>query len=297
MLRRLIGLILILAAIGGLLISILGLVAIWRIHPNLTQNLQTGVDLIGQTLETTAQGLIITKEALASSVETIGNLQATIETTASTISSTQPMLEEISTMLKNDVPNTIQATQQTLLTAQQSAQVIDGVLMTLSSIPLIGSSIGYNPEIPLSDALGDVAESLQDLPDSFTRMADSMKTTQSNVQTFEADLSVMAGSVGEIQTSVAEYEKVISGYQASLDQVQAQLDTLSTNLPQIVRTAVIGLTVFLVWLAIAQVGLFTQGWELLTESAPRRAKPEVEEEKKATAEDREAEGAESEQGG
>lgn len=286
MLRRLIGLILILAAISGLMISILGLAAIWRVHPSLTQNLQAGVDLISQTLETTAQGLTVTKDALTGSVETIGNLQATIETTASTISSTQPMLDEISRMMKSDLPNTIQATQQSLLTAQQSAQVIDGVLLTLSGIPLIGSSIGYNPEVPLSDALGEVAQSLQGLPDSFAKMADSMKTTQSNVQTFEADLSVMAGSVGEIQTSVAEYEKVISGYQASLDQVQTRLDALSNNLPQIVRTVVIGLTVFLVWLAIAQIGLFTQGWELLTESASRRVKPDVEEEEKAALKER-----------
>jgi peptidoglycan hydrolase CwlO-like protein len=286
MLRRLIGLILILAAIGGLLISVLGLVGIWRIQPDLTKNLQASVDLIGQTLETTAQGLTVTKDALTSSVETIGNLQATIETTASTISSTQPMLDEISRMMKSDLPNTIQATQQSLFTAQQSAQVIDSVLRTLSSIPLIGSSIGYNPEVPLSDALGEVAQSLQGLPDSFTKMADSMKTTQSNVQTFEADLTVMAGSIGEIQTSVAEYEKVIGGYQASLDQVQAQLDTLSNNLPQIVRTAVIGLTVFLVWLAIAQIGLFTQGWELLTERAPRGVKPDAEEEEKAAPKER-----------
>ncbi len=58
-----------------------------------------------------------------------------------------------------------------------------------------------------------------------------------------------------------------------------QLETLSANLPNIVRMASIGLTAFLVWMAIAQLGLFTQGWELLTENK-KREEVEVKEEEK-----------------
>jgi hypothetical protein len=70
---------------------------------------------------------------------------------------------------------------------------------------------------------------------------------------------------------------VIGGYQASLDQVIAQLDALSASLPDIVRMVSFGLTAFLVWMAIAQLGLFTQGWELLTEN--KQGEEEKEEEK------------------
>jgi len=37
----------------------------------------------------------------------------------------------------------------------------------MSGIPLIGPSIGYDPEVPLSEALGQVAQNLEDLPDAF----------------------------------------------------------------------------------------------------------------------------------
>lgn len=279
-LRRLIGVLLILAAIGGLVFSIGALYVIWNAQASMTTGLQSTIDLLGQTLKTTSQGLVITQQSLQSSVDLIGNLQSTVETTAEAIGSTNPMVDEIARLMKEDLPDTIRATRTSLLTAQQSAVAIDTVLRALSGIPLIGSSIGYDPDVSLPDALGEVATSIENLPDAFVGMQDKLKNTQSNLQTFEADLTVMAESVGQIQSSVAQYDQVIGGYQASLDQVLAQLDILSNNLPNIVRMLSIGLTAFLVWMAIAQLGLFTQGWELLTEGRKREEKDEEEEPQK-----------------
>lgn len=274
--RRIIGVLLILAAIGGLIFSLVALSAIWNAQTAMTTGLQNTLNLLSQTLSTTSQGLVITQQSLQNSVELIGNLQATVETTAEAIGSTNPMVDEIARLMKDDLPTTIRAVQTSLRTAQQSAAAIDTVLGALKGIPLIGSSIGYDPEVSLSDALGDVADSLEGLPDSFLAMQDNLKNTQSNLQTFEADLTVMADSVGQIQSSVAQYDQVIAGYQASLDQVLAQIEALSANLPNIVRILSIGLTAFLVWMAIAQLGLFTQGWELLTEGRKRDEQEEQE---------------------
>jgi ABC-type transporter Mla subunit MlaD len=270
--RRIIGVLLILAAILGLIVSIGAMYIIWNVQDNITTSLQNTIDLLGQTLETTAQGLVVTQAALQNSVDMIGSLQSTVETTAEAIGTMDPLLEEISGLLAEKLPNTIRATQTSLETAQQSAATIDTVLRAMSGIPLIGPSIGYDPQVPLSDALGDVAQQLENIPDTFLAMEEKLATTQSSMQTFQADLTVMADSVGQIQASVAQYDQVIGGYQASLERVLAQLETLSANLPNIVRTLTIGLTAFLVWMAIAQIGLFTQGWELLTETKEQEEK-------------------------
>ena len=282
--RRIIGVLLILAAILGLVVSLGAMYVIWNAQGNLTTSLQNTIDLLSQTLETTAQGLVVTQQSLQNSVDLIGNLQSTVETTAKAINSTNPMVDEIGRLMREDLPETIQATQTSLLTAQQSAATIDTVLRAMSGIPLIGPSIGYDPEVSLSDALGQVAQNLDDLPDAFFGIQENLQNTQDNLQTFEADLTVMAASVGQIQSSVAQYDQVIGGYQASLDQVIAQLDALSANLPNIVRMLSIGLTAFLVWMAIAQLGLITQGWELITENRPRKEEKEAEAEVEAKAE-------------
>ncbi len=180
------------------------------------------------------------------------------------------MVTEITTLFDTNLPETIRATEQSLRTAQESALVIDSVLSTLSSIPLIGSGIGYNPDVPLSAALGEVADSLTGLPESFSSMEKSLTETGGNLETFQADLTVMAELIGEIENSVAQYDLVIVGYQQSLDQVKAGLKGLEESLPNTMRMLLMAVTVFLVWMAIAQLGLLTQGWELITEN-PKKA--------------------------
>jgi peptidoglycan hydrolase CwlO-like protein len=272
---RLIGILLIVGAIGGLIFSIATLVIVWRVQPTLSANLQNTIGLLSATLETTGQGLEVTQQALKSSVLSVKALQSTIESTAMAIESAIPLVDKIAKILEEDLPNTIQATQASLNTAQESAKVIDSLLGTLSSLPLIGSSLGYNPNVPLNAALGDVASSINDLPNSFLNMSDNLQDTGSDLEVFTSDVRMLATSIGEIEKSVAQYETVISGYQESLAQLQAQLETLSDNIPQIVRMLSIGVSIFMIWLAIAQIGLFTQGVEWLS-GAPfeRRVKPE-----------------------
>lgn len=282
--RKIIGLFLIVAAVGGLIFSIAGLVLAWRVENRVTAGMQNFVDVLSQTLQTTSQGLTITQQALKSSVDTVSSLQTTVQTTAKTIKSSGPMVDEISNLMTTDLPNTVKSTESSLRTAQESAKVIDSVLSTLSSIPLIGSGIGYNPQVPLDQALGQVADSLTDLPDSFANMADSLKASSSNLETFQADLSVMAESIGEIEKSVAQYESVVGNYQKSLDNLNSNLSNIKGSLPNIVRSALIGLTIFLVWMVIVQFGLLTQGLELMFEERPARKKEieEKEPEKEAT---------------
>ncbi len=262
--RRIFGLLLIIAAIGGLIISIAGIYYLWRLEPSMVSGMQNTVTLLADTLEATSQGLVVTKDALKNSVGMIGNMQTTLETTAKTIESTDPMINDIAELMDKQLPDTIRATQQSLNTAQESAAVIDSVLGTLSSIPLLGSGIGYSPDVPLATALGDVSKSLEGLPESFAGMEENLRNTQSNVQTFQADLTVVAESVGQIEASVAQYEQVVNAYQESLGQVQSQMAQLSTNAPTYVHTLVVAITAFLVWMILAQIGLFTQGYEMFT---------------------------------
>ncbi len=273
-LRRAIGFLLILAAVSGLAISLLGIISLWRLYPRVSASLETGVSLIGETLETTADGLSITQEALESSLETIVALHALTQSSAQTIAASQPLLDEIAQMMETTLPNTLEATQQSLRTAQSSARVVDGLLGALSIIPFVGSSLGYNPEVPLATALGEVADSLDGLPASLEATAGSLKEAKDSFQTFEADLSEVSLSIAQIQTHVAEYERVIQNYQASLERVERRLAALQASIPNAVRTVSWALTAFLIWLAVAQIGLFTQGWELLTEAAAlQRSEP------------------------
>jgi len=261
--RRIIGILLVIAAIGGLIFSVVGIAGVWRYKATAAESLATSIQILSSTLETTTAGLEVTQESLQGAVASLSALQGTLQTVAKTIQSTEPVIEEISTMMEEDLPNAITATQTSLQAAQSSAAVIDGVLMTISGIPFVGSSVNYNPEVPLADALGQVSESMEDLPNSFAEMEGSLSDTSHNLQILQVDFALMVDAVRQIEAAVAQYETVIDGYQTSVAQVQDQLDLLAKNIPAIVNTLSWGLTIFLVWMAIAQIGLFTQGMERL----------------------------------
>jgi methyl-accepting chemotaxis protein len=264
--RRFFGLLLIIATVIGLIFSLVGIFYVWKLQPTAANSLQTTLTLLSDTLEATSQGLIVTKDALKSSVDMVANMQSTLETTAKTIDSTDPMIDAIADLMEKQLPDTISATQKSLISAKESAGVIDQMLLTLSAvnIPLMGPLVNYNPDKPLAVSLGDVASSLDGLPESFVGLTENLRTTQSNVQTFQADLSVTAASVGAIKDSVAQYEMVVNQYQLSLCQVQMQIKTLADGIPAATRTGAVALTVFLIWMALAQIGLAAQGWEMFT---------------------------------
>jgi len=269
------GLLLILAAIVGLFFSIFGIVGVNRYKPVLTETLIENLDVINTTLEATADGLAATQSSLEAAVIAMGSLQNTVSTTAATIQSSEPMLDTLVQLMDEELPNTIRATQSSLQTAQESAQVIDSVLNAVSLLP----GISYNPQTPLHEALGDVSESVDDLPESFGNMKDSLKDARHNLQIIQVDLALMADTIRQIEVSLAESDAVLEQYQATVDSIQSQISKLQKNLPGFLDTAAIVIYVFLGWMAIAQIGLFTQGWELLMGDRESKPKDETNETK------------------
>jgi uncharacterized phage infection (PIP) family protein YhgE len=270
-LKRIIGILLILTAIGGLVFSAFGLVNVWHLKPNATSSLLKGLDVLSNTLDTTAQGLVVAQESLDGAIDSMIAMQSTVKTIADTMQTTEPMVTSFAKLMGEDMPNTITATQTSLVTAQASAQVIDTVLNALSIIP----GLDYKPEVPLHTALGQVSDSLNSLPDTFAEIETSLTDVQHNLKKIQIDLTLLADSIHQIETSMTQARSVINQYQISVANVQKELARLKTNLPGMVNGLVLALTVFFVWMAVAQLGLLTQGWELIHKKGEETVLPEA----------------------
>ena len=80
MVRKIIGITFIIAAIIGLILSVGGIVLVWVVREPLTTNLVNTIDLIGTTLEATSSGLSAVDETLSSTISNISTLESTIQT-------------------------------------------------------------------------------------------------------------------------------------------------------------------------------------------------------------------------
>lgn len=265
----LIGYLLIISAALGLLLSLSGLIATLRFTPRVTQALQKQVYLAESVMDTTAQGLEVASQTLDATRLTIQTLDETVQTFSQSITDTLPLLDTIAAVVGEDLPDTIRSTQTSLSAAQQSAQVIDGVLRVITAIPFFPGD-PYQPQVPLHVALGDVSRSLNDLPPSFRAMQGDLRKSGANLATAQADIERVRNEVVQVKSNLRQAQAVLEQYRQTALTLRNQLQTLGLAIPNIMRWASFFLSLFWLWLATAQIGLLTQGWEL----THRQALPE-----------------------
>ncbi|HEX7618799.1 MAG TPA: hypothetical protein VF480_08790, partial [Verrucomicrobiae bacterium] len=156
--KRIMGIVLIVIAAISLLVSLVGVFEIWTLRQPVVDATIAGVNLFAETLDTTSDALLVANASLQSASDTVTTVERTSLAAAQTVSTTRATLGSFSILMGKDLPTSIDATRTALKSAQSSAVVVDNVLTTISRIPLI--NIRYNPDVPLSVALGDVAKSM-----------------------------------------------------------------------------------------------------------------------------------------
>ncbi|MBN2549087.1 MAG: hypothetical protein JXB15_08020 [Anaerolineales bacterium] len=278
-LRRLLGLFVMLAGLLGLVISIAGLAAVWQFKPVIAGYASTTIDTLTSSIGVSQKVMEVTGDALGATVDSVDALSNMLGTTADSLADTRPVLDQVNLVMGETVPSTLGAASDSLKTAQQAAAVLDSAIKSLDSFrflisPLVGgmpdlSAQAYNPEVPLADSLGDLAASLEDLPATFTQITADMEKAGDNLESIQGDLTTMSDSVKLISNSLNEYRAMIGQSQSSMDNLAAMLTNIQNNLVNILNWTAIGLSVFLVWLLVIQIVIFSQGWELFQGTAGR----------------------------
>jgi hypothetical protein len=287
LLRRILGIFVMIAGILGLVLSLAGLAGVWVAKPTVAVYASATIDTLSASVTTSQEVMKITGQALGATVDSVDALATMLGATATTVEDTKPVLEQIDTIMSDTLPSSLGAATDSLKTAQQAAEVLESTIQSLdafrfllSGTPLIGDMVGqpgpsYNPEKPLADTLGELAINLEGLPDTFTEMAVNLKSTDANLDTIKTNLVIMSDSVSLISVSLVEYETMITQSQSSMDNLKAILINIQNNLPTILNGVAIVLGLFFIWLLAAQVVIFSQGLELYRGTAGRMESAEV----------------------
>lgn len=272
-LRRFLGVLVMIAGILGLLLSVTGLVAVWMVKPDVYTSVSTTVTRLDTSIETSRNAMEIAGKTLSAAVSSVDALSEMLANTAVTVEDTQPVMTKLNTVIGKTLPSTLEAASESLVTAQQAAAVLDDAIrsletfrMILSATPLLGSFIQpnetYNPEVPLADSLGQLAAELEGLPDTFTSMSGDIDKADNNLVTIQENLTTMSASVAEISVNLADYETMLTDSQASMTALQDMLGSLQRDLSRILNWTAGILSLFLLWLLAAQIVILSQGWEL-----------------------------------
>lgn len=268
LLERVIGLALILGAVAGLILNLAGLVFIPRVAQSVRQGTVETLTVLDGTLNTTAEGLAVVTTSLDNASLTMEAVSTTTRDVAQTVEDTAPLLDTFATLTGDELPRTIATTQLSLAAAQEGTQSIEVLLSTLNAVPLLGLPL-YNPPVPLYQSLASVSASLEPLAASFVEVEESLRVAGSNLEEVEVGITTLANNLDRIDRSIADAKSVTEQYQQVVEDQQAVVARLQANLEPAITWGSRAVAMLLVWLAIAQVGLLSQGIEMVSRSRRR----------------------------
>jgi hypothetical protein len=260
---------------------------------------------VENALATTGQGLTAAKDTLLLAQNTVDSVNvamddaiATTGSVAQTVSDTSPMLTNISAVATQQVPDSLQAIQDTLPAVIEVAGVIDRTLLGLSNfgfeqelavpVPLAGEiaiplnfdlGINYEPEIAFDEALGSLETSIEGVPDSLRALQTDLDVANQNLSTLSTNLFNVADSLGGINQNIAGLNPILDQYIGIIDQINTSLTNALTQLQAQLRTIGLGLAALFLFLGLTQLAPIYLGFELLTgQRDPDRWQERIEEE-------------------
>ena len=280
-LRRLLGIFVMIAGIIGLILSLAGLVGIWFARPVLASTIDATVLTLTNSIDTSQKTLVITNQALGATASSVDSLSAMLGTTALTVEETQPVFDQMNGLMSETLPATFEEATASLDAASEAAASLESAIQSfemfravMGSTPFLSgmmpsSSQSYTPDKPLAESLSELAVTLQDMPATFTDMSVNLDKADDNLVLIQTNLNSMSTSVAGISTSLQEYQAMISESQASMEDLKVMLASVDNNLGTILNVTTGVLALFFLWMLAAQVVIFSQGLELFNGTASR----------------------------
>jgi hypothetical protein len=263
LLLRFLGLFLVAIALMGFLICCAGIFGVWRFKGVAEGETLALLDLASETVDSAVQGLTSTQVSLEAALESIKNLDASLKIVNVTMENSTHFFDTTYQLTSDTFPNTIRTTQKAIQAAAQSAKLVDDTLGIIAAIPLVGS--GYKPDMPLSKALLEISASLDSLPGTIEGINDDILQIKGNMVDLETQIEDASGQTEQIKNSLTETNAVILKVNDLAKRLQPRLSNLRIYVPRWLNYLTWGLTIFLVWFALAQIGMIVQGMRLILE--------------------------------
>jgi methyl-accepting chemotaxis protein len=262
---RLTGVIFVIGAVFGLVISIGGLIVLWSTRAEVTRQITSTAHLFGEALIATQDMIEVVSTTLDKAEADLDSVHQIIQDVSGSLDQSSGLISSTGDLIGNNMVDFVSNTQTSLSSVENSAKAVDSILTKITAIPLIGAYLGngYRPDLPLQESVAKVNQSMDPLPDSLKKIRRDLDVSSANVATVQAEIAALATQVEDIQTSIKDARQVVVEYQRILSTVQARYDTFEKRLPVRIDTVYFGLTAVLIWMFITQLGMLLHGIELM----------------------------------
>ncbi|MFP3897654.1 MAG: hypothetical protein ACLFV5_12575, partial [Anaerolineales bacterium] len=270
MTRRIAGTLLILLGALGIVLSVLGVIGVWRVAENTTVAVDDSLASLSETLEDVDQSLNVVSNTLDGAAVATDGLYTTTLDVSQTLSSTRITIDEMAALAEDDLPQSIEASLVALEALEETAGMIDQVLRGLQRFG-VGD---YAPEVPLDQAVAETSAGLEPVPESLRLMGAGLRQTGDGLEDIQRGLVLMRYHMMDIRQNVVDAEAAVTSHRTALVQLQTRGSTLRGAVARPIRAVGWAASLLLVWIGLSQLAILHWGIRLWQQRRPQTTEPQ-----------------------
>lgn len=261
--KRALGAALMVFSILGLVISVSGLAAVFVVGRQVGQTAGEALTPTLTALDTTTQSLDVVHSALGEAHDALAAMETVTQDTDEGLQNTSALIGSLSEGLVGDLADVVSNSQRSLEAAEEGAAVIEGVLDGLNVISGL-TGVTYDPDVSMAESFALIRESMETVPDTLDEVDEGLKAIKENLDGVQTGFADLADTVDDSKEILVAAQTSVEDYNSLVRELSLNLRALQQNLPNWIRIGTYGLYFLLIWLAISQVGLLWQGWEMFS---------------------------------
>ena len=274
MLRRILGLLILLIGISGVVIAVVGLNMSHQLLDSIGLQVNSGLQLTSEGLDNVNETLLLAKDTVADVNLSMNTIHTTTLDLAETMNETRPLIEQASVVTTEQVPDSIEAVQEAIPALTEVAGTIDNTLSTLSKFKIERQILGfdfnydlgvdYDPEVRFDDAVVGIGDSLEGLPQSLRALAVYLNVANENLDTISTDIYLLSQDLQRLNDNIADLDPILDEYIRLITDLNDSLRGIRMQINGQVETAKNVATIAFIWLGLTQLLPLYFGYELLS---------------------------------
>lgn len=287
--RRILGIVIILATLVVLVIMAAAAFYIGPALESASQGVDSGLALTVDTLQTVSATLEQTQSTLTAVSDSLDTASQTTVNLSKTVADTIPLLDQVSSVVSDQVPENIESMQSAIPNIAAVAAVVDRALVTLSNfgikqtIPIpfnpieidLDLGIDYNPAEPFDQSIARLGSSLEGLPEELRALRAELEIAGDNLAILSEDLLLASRDVQTLSLELSKFIPLLDQYLELIDETIVAVEGLQEQLVANLELMKTVGTILPAALALTQLAPLVVGWQLLT-SKPKPEEPEKE---------------------
>jgi len=250
MARKIISGTLILLSAILLMLSVVGIGAVWYYKGLLTDEALSRLGEVEAELSQTQTALKDAKAELERTLRIVDSAEQTLSSLTDELEQAKNLFEQFDKTLGDRLIPGLESSRERLNSVRQTLENLRSRLAELNSLPLL------NLNIPGDEMLMNLIETVNSIDTQITRM----EGLADQASTFADDISfLMGGDFSETRQRLQTFLEVVGEYEQKVDGWHAQVEGWIESLPGWIDRAALILTVFLLWFALSQFGLLLHG--------------------------------------